>query len=337
MSGIGFVQLNNTVLDEYPFTRRVDKNVSVKLEAIASTGYHFDYWSGDMEGSDNPTEINVGSGKTIMAHFIADAKEFSSGDHIVNLVVPEGTNIFDGESNHLDSVVFAVNDMPPSAPDRSGFVGSSYDLEPQGVTFDQPVTLFWSYDPVDIPEGAEEWNLSLAYYDENAGTWVELSSVVNSFYHTVTTSIEHFTTFAVIAAITELPASFDVSSLMVSPTETYVDEALDISVLLSNTGEATGSYTLDLKINGAIEDTKEVTLTGDSSETVTFTTTRNEAGTYTVDIDGVTTNFIVKQTMVNWFILGPVIAGVAVLLTFVVLRQKGKKVPILSRSTNSSS
>jgi hypothetical protein len=326
--GAGTIQVNSSVPDEYPYTKRIDKYTDVQLEAVAAPGYHFAYWSGDLEGSENPLEVNVRSGKTVIANFITDAKEFSSFDNMVNLVIPEGTNIFNGDSTPVDSVTFMANIVNPPLPDSSDFIGFSYELGPDGITFDQPVALSWSYDPIDIPEGALEADLYLAWYDENTGEWVALPSVVNSFYHTVTTSIEHATTFAAVAPITVLPASFDLGAPEVTPAEITAGEPVNISVILTNTGGAEGNYTVDFIINGAVEDTQEVTLVGGASETVIFTTTQEEAGTYTVDVNGLTADFTVNKVATNWFILGPVIAGVAALLTFVVLKVRKKQTPV---------
>ena len=255
----------------------------------------------------------------------------------VHLVIPEGTVIYDGETTPVDSLEFIADTTPPLLPDRTGFVGSSYDLSPDGITFDHPVSLTWSYDSADIPVGAYETDLYLAYYDENLAEWVALPTTVNSFYHFITASIEHATTFAVIAPISVLPASFDLGSLEVSPAEITVGDPVNISVLLTNVGEAEGSYTIDFRIDRVIKDTQEVTLDGGTSETVTFTTTPEEAGNYMVSVEGLTTDLTVDEIATNWFILGPIIAGVAALLTFVVLKLRKKKTPPADPSPASSS
>ncbi|WP_289057894.1 hypothetical protein [uncultured Mesotoga sp.] len=42
---------------------------SVRLTAIPKTGWSLDFWSGDLEGTDNPTEIVMDSNKSIAANF----------------------------------------------------------------------------------------------------------------------------------------------------------------------------------------------------------------------------------------------------------------------------
>ena len=58
---------------------------------------------------------------------------------------------------------------------------------------------------------------------------------------------------------------------------------------MANTGGKSGSYKVTLKINGAIALTKEVT----------FTISKDIAGTYSVDVNGVTDSFVVKEAVVT--------------------------------------
>ena len=45
----------------------------ITIEAIASKGYKFKSWSGDLSGSDNPTSISVDSPKTLTALFVKES------------------------------------------------------------------------------------------------------------------------------------------------------------------------------------------------------------------------------------------------------------------------
>jgi DMSO/TMAO reductase YedYZ molybdopterin-dependent catalytic subunit len=82
------------------------------------------------------------------------------------------------------------------------------------------------------------------------------------------------------------PATFTLSNLSVSPTEVDIGEAVTVSVLVTNTGDATGTYQVALNVDEAAEDTKEVTLAGGTSQTVTFTVARDVEATYSVNING---------------------------------------------------
>lgn len=193
----------------------------------------------------------------------------------------------------------------------------------------------YTLDLDDLPEDVDPEDLVIAYWDGDE--WVELDSEVDVENSTITIEfdVEHFTTFAVIAMPPPpppvlAPAAFTSSSLSISPLEVDIGGTVTISLLLANTGEEEGSYTITLKLNGVVEATKEITLAGGANETVTFTTAKDEAGTYSVNIDGLTGSFTVREVAppppaappvtpppappVNWTIWGTII-GVAVFLT----------------------
>jgi hypothetical protein len=100
-------------------------------------------------------------------------------------------------------------------------------------------------------------------------------------------------TFTTIGA----PAAFSLSALEITPTEVDIGERVDISVLITNSGDATGSYEVILKINDVVVDTKGVTLTGGANQRVTFTTLKDTAETVTVDVNGFIGSFVVRDTL----------------------------------------
>jgi len=101
-----------------------------------------------------------------------------------------------------------------------------------------------------------------------------------------------FTTLGAVPA-----AVFTSSSLSISPSEVNIGETVTISVLITNAGDAAGSYEVTLKINGVVEATKEVTLGSGTSQEVTFSTARDVAGSYTVDVNGLSGSFTVKEEL----------------------------------------
>ncbi|GAI32808.1 unnamed protein product, partial [marine sediment metagenome] len=111
------------------------------------------------------------------------------------------------------------------------------------------------------------------------------------------------TTFAIITVPAELPpvvvpAVFTISSLGVSPSEVAPSEEVNISVLVANTGGESGSYTVVLKIDGVKETEERVTVAAGGSQTVTFSVTKEEAGSYTVTVDGLSSSFAVVPVVV---------------------------------------
>ena len=173
-----------------------------------------------------------------------------------------------------------------------------------GATFNPAITLTFTYDPDDIPDSVDEEMMVIAIWvenedDEDTGEWVELENcVVNPVTHTITADISHFTPFTILGPVSEVeeeaPAAFTISELSVSPAEVDIRDTVTISVLVTNTGDLSGSYDVSLKVNNVVVETKSVTLAGGSSQTVSFTTTQEAAGAYTVTIDSLTGSFTVK-------------------------------------------
>ena len=85
------------------------------------------------------------------------------------------------------------------------------------------------------------------------------------------------------------------SSVKINPPEAGSGENVSISVTVLNSGGASGSYNLVLKINGLIENTQEITVPAGVSRDINFDVTKDVAGTYQVDINGLTGSFIVTK------------------------------------------
>jgi len=91
------------------------------------------------------------------------------------------------------------------------------------------------------------------------------------------------------------PAIFRVSDLTVSPAEVEVGNEVTISVVLTNIGDGEGSYTLVLRVNQVVEDTKTIVLDALASTTTQFKVTIEEPGTYDIEIGELSGEFNVKE------------------------------------------
>ena len=141
----------------------------------------------------------------------------------------------------------------------------------------------------------------LACYDEDGSRWVELPSDVDSGNQVITALLDHFSTFAITASPRQpTPATFAIKSLGIFPTEANSGDPVTIEVLLTNNGEEKGSYALILKLDGVVEEGKEIALVGGASEMVAFTTSQDEIDTYIVDVNGLTGSFRVEAAPVSY-------------------------------------
>ena len=241
-----------------------------------------------------PVETNLfgttGSFKISRDGETLETIEATSEDGMLTITIPEGTIALDKDGDPLETLEVSIEESWPE-PEEGNVTGLAYDFGPDGATFDPPITFTWSYDPEALPEGVAEGDLVLAYYDEDAGEWVELDCVVDTENNTITASVSHFTIFAIIGVAK--PAAFTLSSLAISPAEVAPGEIVNVGVSVANTGGTEGSYTIVLKINGVKEAEKRVAVAAGSSQSVSFSVTKEDAGTYSVAVDGLSGSFIV--------------------------------------------
>jgi len=279
---------------------------------------------------------------------IQEAVESTSEDGKLTIIIEEDTVALDGEGEPLETLEVEVDESLPAPPANTQVIGLAYDFGPDGATFDPPLTLTFEYEESEIPDDANEDYLVIAYWDEEAEEWVELDCTVDTVTNTITAEVSHFTTFAVIARLTLTAivltsppalAAFSITNLTVQPAEVQPNEVVTITASVANTGGTEGSYTVILEINGLREAVQSVTVTAGSSEIITFSVTRKEAGTYNIVVEDLNASFTVAaspsqpptaapptppaKTPTSWLLIGGIIAGVIVvgLLVFVLVRR----------------
>jgi len=224
----------------------------------------------------------------------------TSPDGKLTITIPAGTiAMVDGQP--LSSLTADVDPSPPDPPEGDNIIGLVYDFGPEGATFVPPITVTFAYDPDEVPEGDE---LVVMVWDEGAGEWVEVGPedyTVNTEDNTITLLVSGFSKYAIIARAVVVapappppaPAAFSLSNLTVQPAEINPGEMVTITVEVANTGGTTGSYTVVLQLNGVKETEKSVAVAAGSSEIVTFSVTREVAGSYSITVDGLNTSFTV--------------------------------------------
>ena len=276
---------------------------------------------------------------------VASTVTATSADGNLMVTIPAGTTALTRFGIPLTSM--SSNPVtPPSPPAGASVIGLAYDFGSDGATFEPPIEFEFTYDPAALPADVDEADLVIAYYDEATSSWVTLTSTVDTVTNTITAQVSHFTTFTILAIPEPLvPAAFTVSDITISPATVNVKETVNISTTISNTGDIAGSYYVALTINGVPIATKAITLASGASQTITFTASGDVAGTYSVDINGKTGQFTVEAAAVvtpptpepptpepptptpptptptppeipstNWWLIGGIIAGVAVIV-----------------------
>jgi len=121
----------------------------------------------------------------------------TSDDGLCILDIPVGTVGLTEDLEPLAEITMVTMEEPPPPLRDAHVIGLAYDFGPDGATFEPAITLTFTYDPDTLPEGVSEEDLVIAYFVD--GEWVELECVVDTETMTITASVSHFTTFAVIA------------------------------------------------------------------------------------------------------------------------------------------
>ena len=219
-----------------------------------------------------------------------------SGDRKVKLLIPRNTICKNRMGSLLTSIRIQEATERPALPISSKAIGLIYDIQPSGATFDPPVTLTFRYTASEIPQGVSEKNLIVATWDGSINKWVELESIVQPESTTISTKIDHLSIYTVMTHTQ--PASFTVSNLLITPAEVNPGEDLSIKITVTNAGDLTDSYDVSLKIDDVVVQTKNITLDGGGSQTVSFSVTPNTIGERNININGLLGTFKVKASVV---------------------------------------
>jgi len=91
------------------------------------------------------------------------------------------------------------------------------------------------------------------------------------------------------------PAEFEVVSLDIAPNPVVVGGGATITVTIENLGEAVGTYTASLLVDGLVEQTRDVTLAGGATRSVTFLVSRDSPRSYIIEIGDLDEILMVRE------------------------------------------
>jgi iron complex transport system substrate-binding protein len=172
------------------------------------------------------TTVNSGGGETsyyIKATFYGESQKiktdsqgkiirnysYTSKDGKLAITLPAGTVAQNTEGKRLTTLSLENTDSCPSIPAKTMITSNDFVFGPEGATFDPAINLVYTYDPSNISEDINPETLSFYSYDESSTTWLEQASVIDSSAHTITTSVNHFSNYAVLGKTTKLVHSMD--------------------------------------------------------------------------------------------------------------------------------
>ena len=159
-------------------------------------------WAGPVLKSIVTTGLTCTGSLTVDANgFIQSQAELKTADGKLVLEVAKSTRLSLSNGSPLTSMIADILAGKQDSPER--IVLWSVELGPIGAKFEPSITLTMRYDASELPPGASESDLYLAYLD---GTqWVKLESRVDTQAKTVSAGINHFSRYAVIAPVLQPP------------------------------------------------------------------------------------------------------------------------------------
>lgn len=137
-----------------------------------------------------------------------------------------------------------------------------------------------------------------------------------------------------VTARIDAQAGLQVIDLTVNPQVIKVGDTVTISATVKNTRNEKANFTLTLKIDNEIVDTREITLNAGASETVDFAFTATTPGPHTAELNGNVIDFTVKGASFwsifptwLWITIGVIISLLLLLIIILVAIPPRRKQP----------
>jgi len=106
-------------------------------------------------------------------------------------------------------------------------------------------------------------------------------------------------------APTLTPTTFQISDLEIDPAEVNPGESFLITANLTNTGDFEDNYTVELRVNNTAKLVTEVTMSAGETAVLRVFGHEEVPGTYILDLNGVTEQFVVRELAATLIISSP--------------------------------
>jgi len=118
-NGGGTVKVNQFVPSSYPVSYDFGSGENIRLEAVPTSGYRFDNWSGDLSGATNPTTIVMDCNKSITASFSQVIYTLTMEVSGSGSTTPTG-----GTHEYIKGTVVSITATPDSGWQFDGWTGN---------------------------------------------------------------------------------------------------------------------------------------------------------------------------------------------------------------------
>src|SRR4030042_1563479 len=223
--------------------------------------------------------------------------------------------------------VTPADSSPPSGTKET--IGSTYEMNayasldittPSAISVSPLFSMSSAYDPNQLPKDISE--VIFAYYPNPNQGWLAMGSEgVVAQTGEARGTLNYFLPYTLLAKLAETTAAkFEASDLIINPTQTPPNQQITISINLANTGGSIGDYTVELKVDGTVKESKQVTLAVGTSQTVNFTITGDAVGKHSVEISGLKGEFVVKEPSgISWWLIAAIIVAIILALGILML------------------
>ncbi|MFC2049605.1 choice-of-anchor U domain-containing protein [Chloroflexota bacterium] len=280
------------------------------------TPYTLDAESNWWGANDGPGGVGPGSGAPVSAN--VDYTPWLTRSGGTTSATGTGTVTFDIDAGGITGLTAVAEATLPTAGKPAGvtFPHGLFSFNIVGITAGSCVTVTITY-PSPIPVGAQYWKFQ-------NGIWIDCTSLLgDDDGDTVLTlmlcdgglgdadGVANGTIVepggpAVVAVGAPAgpgasptlqrplnPAQMSLQYLSITPPQTSAGQPVIITTNVVNTGDEAGNYNVTLKINGQVEQTRMVGVGPHGAQPVKFTVTKDQPGTYNVDILGKSGSFTI--------------------------------------------
>ena len=184
----------NADTGEYAVVRSQPDNGTVELKVLVnSTSCFSETISAEVKRAESAATRTLGADGGNVLNAAGDGVRLPSGAI--------------GDPRQISVLTFDAT-IAPSPLSGTGIVGGVVVLKPGGTEFSLPVDLTIHYTGEDLNDAAPQ-TLQIAAYDPATGTWTGIGGVVDPVAQIVTTQINHFSMYAIIAPCGETDTDGD--------------------------------------------------------------------------------------------------------------------------------
>lgn len=113
-----------------------------------------------------------------------------------------------GSLNKDTTISLGVVDNPPPLPSGMNYVGTTVDLEPDGINFNMPSAIQLSYSDESLSDAglSDDSNLKLYSYNRSLNNWEEVNKIsIHTDLNIITAEINHFSYYAITGSNCPIP------------------------------------------------------------------------------------------------------------------------------------